>query len=77
MRTRIATFAAAAIVMGSMSMAPQAKAAQNPSYPTVPTNPGTPSVHMLDCNGTTGEHGCGPGYIWRNGATGLHCYPCG
>ena len=78
MRTRIATFAAAAIVMGSISIAPQAQAAQDPYYPTVPTNPGTPSlIQPLDCNGTTGGHGCGPGFYWRNGERGWACYPCG
>lgn len=76
MRTRIATVAAAALVMGSLSVVPQAQAADSPYYPAVPTNPGTPSVHMFDCNGSTGGHGCGPGFTWRNGERGWACYPC-
>jgi hypothetical protein len=78
MRTRIATLAAAALTMGSLTIAPHAQAAQNPYYPTVPVNPGTPAqIQLLDCNGSTGEHGCGPGWFWRDGGHGWACYPCG
>jgi hypothetical protein len=76
MRTRIATVAAA-LMMGSLTMAAHAHADQIPHVPTVPTNPGPPAiVQPLDCNGTTGAHGCGPGFHWRNGAHGWACYPC-
>lgn len=76
MRTKIATVAAA-LAMGSLTMAPHAHATQIPYIPTVPTDPGTPAiVQPLDCDGTTGAHGCGPGFHWRNGARGWACYPC-
>jgi hypothetical protein len=31
---------------------------------------------MLDCYGTTGGMGCGPGWTWRDGWRGWACYPC-
>jgi hypothetical protein len=31
---------------------------------------------MLDCYGTTGDHGCGPGWFWRDGERGWACYAC-
>jgi hypothetical protein len=78
MRTRIATLAAAALTMGSLTIAPHAQAVQNPYHPAVPADPGTPAlIQPLDCNGSTGEHGCGPGWFWRNGSHGWACYPCG
>jgi hypothetical protein len=77
MRTRIAAFAAAAFTIGSLTTAVHAQAAQNPYDPAVPTNPAKPpTVQMLDCNGTTGDHGCGAGFHWRNGNHGWACYPC-
>jgi hypothetical protein len=77
MRTRTAAIAATALAMGSLTMVPHARAAQTPYYPIVPTDPGRPAiVQPLDCEGTTGYHGCGPGWYWRNGYRGWACYPC-
>ena len=74
MRTRIAAVLAAALVL---TVAPPAQAAQTPYHPIVPTKPGTPAmVQPLACDGTTGDHGCGPGWHWRNGDHGWACYPC-
>jgi hypothetical protein len=76
MRTRIATVAAA-LTMSSLTMAAHAQASQIPHVPTVPTNPGLPAiVQPLDCDGTTGSHGFGAGFHWRNGAHGWACDPC-
>jgi hypothetical protein len=38
----------------------------------------TPAVAVaaLDCQGTTGNMGCGPGWFWRDGWRGWACYPC-
>ena len=73
MRTKIAAVVAAAFVL---TVAPPAKA-QTPYHPIVPTKPGTPAtVQPLARNGTTGDHGCGPGFYWRNGDRGRACYPC-
>jgi hypothetical protein len=51
-------------------MAAHAQAGQIPHVPTVPTNPGPPAiVQPLDCDGTTGSHGCGAGVPlpkWRS-----------
>ena len=30
----------------------------------------------LDCVGSTGGKGCGPGWNWRDGWRGWGCYPC-
>jgi hypothetical protein len=35
-----------------------------------------PHVRPLDCHGTTGGMGCGPGWFWRDGWRGWACYPC-
>jgi hypothetical protein len=76
MRIRIATVAAA-LAMCSLITAGNAAATQTPYIPTVPIDPATPAiVQPLDCNGTTGAHGCGPGFHWRDGAHGWACYPC-
>ena len=77
MRKRIIVVAAAVLTMGSLTIAAPAQAAQTPYEPIVPVNPGTPVlVHPLDCEGTTGVHGCGPGWYWRNGERGGACYAC-
>jgi hypothetical protein len=76
MRTRIAAVVAAALAIGSL-MAANSQAAQTPYVSAVPTNSGIPAtMQALDCNGTTGSHGCGPGFHWRNGDHGWACYPC-
>ena len=38
--------------------------------------PAAPKVAALDCQGTTGSMGCGPGWFWRDGWRGWACYPC-
>lgn len=76
MRMKIATVAAA-LAMGSLTIALHAHATQTLDVPTVPIDPGTPAIGQpLDCNGTTGAHGSGPGFHWRNGAHSWACLPC-
>jgi hypothetical protein len=73
MRKVAMTVAAAAFTIGTLATAtgmPTARADQ-----TTPAPP-TPTVQLLACNGTTGDHGCGPGFYWRNGDHGWACYPC-
>ncbi len=36
----------------------------------------TPIITQIACNGTTGVHGCGPGWYWRDGRRGMACYRC-
>ncbi len=80
MRKVVRTFAAAAFTIGALAtaaIAPTAQAAQTPNDTSGSTPAPTPSVQLLACNGTTGPEGCGPGWYWRNGNQGWHCYPCG
>jgi len=43
--------------------------------PSTPHN-SPPIITALDCYGTTGNMGCGPGFFWRDGWRGWACYPC-
>jgi hypothetical protein len=63
MRKIIVAVAAAALMIGSLAGAQTASATQNPNGPT---------IHPLDCRGTTGYMGCGPGWVWD----GARCVPC-
>jgi hypothetical protein len=81
MRKISMTLAAAAVLVGSLASAPSAFAAQASHDTTVDTRPAAPAapaapVQPLDCQGTTGGMGCGPGWIWRDGWRGWACYPC-
>jgi hypothetical protein len=74
---RIAKFlAGAALLAGTLGTAPIAGAAQNTHDTTTYTQPPVPVIQPLDCHGTTGDHGCGPGWFWRDGWHGWACYPC-
>ena len=77
MRKITLTVAAAALALGTFTTAPLAQAAQTtPTQPSpVYTQPQSP-VQLLDCFGTTGAMGCGPGWFWRDGWRGWACYPC-
>jgi hypothetical protein len=71
--------AAAALIAGPLASAQVAQAA---SATTPTTNVSTPApvqgpkTLMLDCQGTTGSMGCGPGWVWHDGWRGWACYPC-
>ncbi len=73
MRKVAMTVATAAFTIGALATATSTPTAQADQTTPAPT----PSVQMLACNGTTGPEGCGPGWYWRNGDQGWHCYPCG
>lgn len=68
--------AVTAMVCGSLTSAQTAFAAQSTLDTTVYTSPSDDGVHLLDCFGTTGGMGCGPGWTWRDGWRGWACYPC-
>ena len=73
MRRVAMTVAAAAFTIGTLATTagmPTARAGQ-----TTQPSP-TPIIQQADCHGTTGDHGCGPGFFWRNGDHGWACYPC-
>jgi hypothetical protein len=78
MRKIAITVAAGAMLFGSLATAQVAQAAQTTTHDTIVyTQPaGPPRVEALDCVGTTGAMGCGPGWIWRDGWRGWGCYPC-
>jgi hypothetical protein len=73
MAVTVAALASAPI----LTAAPIAGAASvdNTTY-TQPAVPAGPKVAALDCYGTTGNMGCGPGWFWRDGWRGWACYPC-
>jgi hypothetical protein len=77
MRRKIAmTLATAALLAGPLLTGATAQAAQS-SHDTTTYDPTpTPTIQQVDCQGTTGNMGCGPGWVWRNGAGGWRCYPC-
>jgi hypothetical protein len=77
MRKKIAmTVAAAALIAEPLVTAMNAQAAQSSHNTTTYGPTPTPVIQPLDCNGTTGDMGCGPGWYWRNGDQGWRCYAC-
>jgi hypothetical protein len=68
----ISAGAAALLLAGSLLSAGAGQAAQNPSDTTTYNSTPTPKVQPLDCRGTTGGYGCGPGFFWN----GNRCVPC-
>ena len=72
-------YVAATALMGlafATSAAPMSGAAQVDRVNTTSDRPSAPAVQMLDCRGSTGSFGCGPGWFWRDGWRGMACYPC-
>ncbi|MUL44843.1 hypothetical protein FZI85_01830 [Mycobacterium sp. CBMA293] len=73
MRGKIAlTAAAAALLVGPFGAGFSAHAAQSSSDITPAGPTPTAVVHPMDCHGSTGTYGCGPGWHWD----GAHCVPC-
>jgi hypothetical protein len=68
--------AAASMIAGSLAGAVNANAAAtNNATPSTPQN-SAPIITALDCQGGTGNMGCGAGFFWRDGWHGWGCYPC-
>jgi hypothetical protein len=77
MRRLTMAVAVAALMTGPILTAQTAGAATVPDTTyTQPSVPAVPKVIALDCYGTTGNMGCGPGWFWRDGWRGWACYPC-
>jgi hypothetical protein len=79
MRKIAMTVLAAALTSTSFLTAQSANAANvepSPAPTPVYSRPMNPAIVGLDCVGTTGRMGCGPGWIWRDGWRGWACYPC-
>jgi hypothetical protein len=74
---RISTIiAAAAIIASPLAVEQTAHAADVDNNTTIYLPAPAPRVQPLDCDGTTGRMGCGPGFFWRDGWHGWGCYPC-
>ncbi|EHB47759.1 hypothetical protein MycrhDRAFT_5885 [Mycolicibacterium rhodesiae JS60] len=68
--------ATASMMFGSLAGAVTANAAStNNATPSAPHN-SPPVITALDCQGGTGNMGCGAGFFWRDGWRGWGCYPC-
>lgn len=80
MRKIATALAVGALMVGPVLTAPSATAARTATDTTTYTQPAPmptePKVQALDCAGTTGNMGCGPGWFWRDGWRGWACYPC-
>jgi hypothetical protein len=79
MRKIASALAAAAFMTGSLLITAQPAFAASTNDTIVsprPAQPPPPTIRPLDCRGTTGDMGCGPGWIWRDGWRGWACYPC-
>jgi hypothetical protein len=77
MRRILIAVIAPALTASSFLNAQTAGAADVTPKPTPAySQPMTPPVKPLDCVGTTGRFGCGPGWFWRDGWRGWGCYPC-
>ena len=72
MRKVIFLAAAAALLTGQSGLAATAQAAQTPSDTTPYSPTQSAIVQPLDCHSTTGNMGCGAGWIWN----GSKCVPC-
>ncbi len=69
--------AVGALLAGPVLTAPSATAAHTaPDITYTQPAPPVPTIEALDCHGTTGNMGCGPGWYWRDGWRGWACYPC-
>ncbi len=80
MRRIAMAIAAVGLIAGSLVGVPTANAAStndtnNVTAPAPAPMP-VPVIKALDCAGTTGWAGCGPGWIWRDGWRGWACYVC-
>jgi hypothetical protein len=81
MRRMALIFAAAAVTTGAITGGQGVLAAQlHETAVQQPAVVDTPQsrlpAQMMDCFGTTGGMGCGPGWVWRDGWRGWACYPC-
>lgn len=78
MRRFATAVAVGALILGPLVTAQSAGAAAvaPDTIAPAPTVPTESRVQAFDCQGTTGNMGCGPGWFWRDGWRGWGCYPC-
>jgi hypothetical protein len=73
MRKIALTLTAAALVLGTLAITANAQTQSlgAASFHAQMKN-ATPTITRAACNGRTGGHGCGAGFIWN----GARCVPC-
>ncbi|WP_099248495.1 hypothetical protein [Mycobacterium sp. shizuoka-1] len=76
MRKFILGIATASMIAGSLAGAVTANAASTNNATPSTQNSSVPIITALDCQGGTGNMGCGAGFFWRDGWRGWGCYPC-
>ncbi|MGA2941694.1 MAG: hypothetical protein ABSE50_06625 [Xanthobacteraceae bacterium] len=74
MRKLATTLTAAALALGAMVLTVNAQT-QAPGAANLHAQiqNATPIVKKAACNGMTGSHGCGGGYVWACGPYGGNC----
>jgi hypothetical protein len=73
MRTKtVLAVAAAALLVAPVGPMSVAQAAQSSTDTTTYNPQPTVVAQPMNCRGETGDHGCGPGWIWN----GYRCVPC-
>jgi hypothetical protein len=73
MRKLTVTLTAAALALGTMAMTAGAQTqSQSAAGFHAQLKNATPVITKAACNGMTGGHGCGPGWVW-NGARCVRC----
>jgi hypothetical protein len=76
MRKFVLGIATAGMIAGSLAGAQTSNAAATNNAPPPAPHNSAPYISALDCQGSTGNMGCGPGFFWRDGWRGWGCYPC-
>jgi hypothetical protein len=68
----VTTLTAAALLLGAAAVTANAQNQRLGSSGILALKNATPIVQPAACNGRTGSHGCGPGWIWN----GRRCVRC-
>jgi hypothetical protein len=66
------TATAAALALGTMAVMASAQTQSRGAASFNSLKNATPVIQRVACDGRTGGHGCGPGWIW-NGARCVRC----
>jgi hypothetical protein len=72
MRKLTVTLSAAALALATMAMTAGAQTQSQGAAGFKLLKNATPVIHQAACNGRTGGHGCGAGFVW-NGARCVRC----
>ena len=72
MRKLTVTLTVAALAFATMAMTASAQTQSQGAASLKALKNATPVIQKAACNGGTGGHGCGPGWVW-NGARCVRC----